>query len=58
MHEVVEITDRGRPIARIVPISADPLAELIADGTVTPPTVLAPFAMPSVASAPGTDADE
>jgi prevent-host-death family protein len=56
--EVVEITDRGRPIARIVPISTDPLADLTADGTVTPPTVFAPFTMPSVASGRGTDVGE
>lgn len=56
--ESVEITNRGRPIARIVPISADPLAELVANGTVTPPTILAPFSMPAVIAGPGADAGE
>jgi prevent-host-death family protein len=45
--EVVEITNRGRPIARIVPISADPLDDLVAAGTVTPPTITTPFPMPT-----------
>jgi prevent-host-death family protein len=48
--EVVEVTNRGRPIARIVPISDDTLAELIAAGTVTPPTIAAPFPMPTVSA--------
>ena len=56
--EVVEITNRGRPIARIVPVSPDSMAELVANGTLTPPTILAPFAMPSVAADLGPDAGE
>ncbi len=35
--EVVEITDRGRPVARLTPIPADgPLARMRAEGRVTP----------------------
>jgi prevent-host-death family protein len=37
---VVEVTDRGRPIARIVPIVAGPagLDRLVTAGTLRPPT--------------------
>jgi prevent-host-death family protein len=52
---VVEITNRGRPIARIVPIGADSLAELVAAGTVVPPVVTGPIPMPHVATEPGTE---
>jgi prevent-host-death family protein len=55
--EVVEVTNRGRAIARIVPISVDPLGDLIASGTVTPPTISAPFVMPTAPS-DGTEAGE
>jgi prevent-host-death family protein len=34
--EAVEVTDRGRPVARIVPIEpADPYERMIADGEIT-----------------------
>jgi prevent-host-death family protein len=56
--EVVEITNRGRPIARIVPISDNPLAELIAAGVVTPPTITAPFSLPTVAARGDSEAGE
>jgi len=46
--EAVEITNRGRPIARIVPVGAEPLADLVATGVVVPPTITAPVAMPVV----------
>ncbi|WP_133875464.1 type II toxin-antitoxin system Phd/YefM family antitoxin [Paractinoplanes brasiliensis] len=45
--ETVEITNRGRPIARIVPVDVDPLEELVRTGALTPPTVTLPFAMPT-----------
>jgi prevent-host-death family protein len=44
--EVVEIIDRGLPIARIVPIRADSLADLVAAGVVLPPTTAGPIPMP------------
>ena len=56
--EVVEITNRGRLIARIVPVSDDPLADLIADGTLTPPTISAPFLLPKVPAETGSEAGE
>jgi prevent-host-death family protein len=56
--EVVEITNRGRPIARIVPASAGPMAELVAAGLVIPPTIRAPFDMPTVPAEPGSEAGD
>lgn len=35
--ESIEVTDRGRPVARLVPIAADEWSELIASGRVSPP---------------------
>ena len=38
---VIEVTDHGRPVARLVPADMpEHLVRLIADGTVTPPTTL------------------
>jgi prevent-host-death family protein len=34
--ELIEITDRGRPVARLVPITDDPWQDLIAAGEVVP----------------------
>jgi prevent-host-death family protein len=56
--ETVEITNRGRPIARIVPVSDDSMADLIAAGVVTPPTLTGPFPMPTLAAPDGADAGE
>lgn len=33
--EVIEITDRGRPVARLVPITGDTWRDLVAAGEVT-----------------------
>jgi prevent-host-death family protein len=54
--EVVEITNRGRPIARIAPVTADPMADLIADGSVIPPTVAGPIPMPTAPATEGPEA--
>ncbi len=54
--EVVEITNRGRLIARIVPVAVDSMAGLIAAGVVVPPTVTGPVPMPTVAAEPGSEA--
>ena len=35
-REPIEITDRGRPVARLVPISEDEWANMIASGEITP----------------------
>jgi len=53
--EVMEITNRGRPIARIVPIGADSLADLVASGVVLPPTIMGPIPMPDVAAPPESE---
>ncbi|MDQ6727067.1 MAG: type II toxin-antitoxin system prevent-host-death family antitoxin [Actinomycetota bacterium] len=37
--ETLEVTDRGRPVARLVPITSDAWADLIASGRVTPAEV-------------------
>lgn len=34
--ESLEITDRGRPVARLVPVTDDPWADLIAQGRLRP----------------------
>ena len=34
--ETLEITDRGRPVARLVPVLTDTWAAMVADGRVTP----------------------
>jgi prevent-host-death family protein len=56
--EVVEITNRGRPIARIVPVTADTMTDLVATGVVIPPTLTGPIPMPSVPAEPGPDAGQ
>jgi prevent-host-death family protein len=35
--ESLEVTDRGRPVARLIPIDADPWQRLLSRGAVTPP---------------------
>jgi prevent-host-death family protein len=54
--EVVEITSRGRPVARIVPVTTDTMADLVADGIALPPTVTGPIPMPTVEAEPGSEA--
>jgi prevent-host-death family protein len=46
--ETVEVTDRGRPIARLVPVSDDRsvLSRLVAAGRATAPTVSGPIPLP------------
>ncbi len=34
--ETLEVTDRGRPVARLVPVSADAWADMVSSGKVTP----------------------
>lgn len=56
--ETVEITDRGRPIARLVPINADAstLARLVATGRATAPAGTGPIALPPRLGDPNVDA--
>ena len=37
--EVIEVTDRGTPVARLVPVTSDPWADLLMSGRVREPTV-------------------
>jgi prevent-host-death family protein len=37
--ESIEVTDRGRTVARLVPVTGDPWADLLASGRVRPPSV-------------------
>ncbi len=56
--ESIEITNRGTPIARLVPVTADPMADLVASGLVLPPTVVGRIPVPTVAADPGDEAGE
>jgi len=59
--ESLEITSRGRPIARLVPAAPrglDELADLIASGRVVPATIRAPFPLPGGPVTAGAEAGE
>jgi prevent-host-death family protein len=58
LGETVEVTNRGRPIARIVPIAVDTMADLIANGAVAPPTVTGPVPMPTLPAQAGPEAGQ
>jgi prevent-host-death family protein len=45
--ETVEITNKGKPIARIVPVAGGELDDLVAAGRVIPATDHTPFQMPA-----------
>ena len=48
--ESLEITSRGRPIARLVPVTGgklDEVADLVAAGRAVPATISAPFETPA-----------
>jgi prevent-host-death family protein len=55
--QVVEITSRGRPVARIVPVmTTETMSDLVADGVALPPTITGPIPMPTAAAVPGSEA--
>jgi prevent-host-death family protein len=54
--EIVEVTNRGRAIARIVPIASNPLVDLIAAGLVVPPTITGPIPLPTMPAVEGSEA--
>jgi prevent-host-death family protein len=54
--EIVEVTNRGRPIARIVPIAPDAMLDLVASGVAVPPTVTGPIPIPATPASPGSEA--
>lgn len=45
--ETLEITVNGRPVARIMPVSASGLADLVARGRVVPATGSGPIPLPA-----------
>ncbi|MDG4803475.1 type II toxin-antitoxin system prevent-host-death family antitoxin [Micromonospora sp. WMMD980] len=55
--ETVEVTDRGEPIARLVPVLAGDalLGRLVAEGRATAPTTAGPVPMPPVLGDPTVD---
>jgi prevent-host-death family protein len=53
--EVIEVTNRGRPVARLIPVVHDEMADLISTGVATPPTIIGPVPMPSVPAEPDAD---
>ncbi|MFT4034649.1 MAG: type II toxin-antitoxin system prevent-host-death family antitoxin [Patulibacter sp.] len=58
--ETIEVTDRGRPVARLVPVPASGgVADLITSGRISPPTVdLATIGPPSASTADGSTASD
>jgi prevent-host-death family protein len=56
--ETVEITNRGRLVARIVPVGGGELDDLVAAGRVVPASVDAPFTAPGGPIDPGADSGE
>lgn len=54
--ESVEITNRGKPIARLVPVGGGELDDLIAAGRVLPATRPGLFLVPEGEVEPGADA--
>jgi prevent-host-death family protein len=59
--ESLEITSRGRPIARLVPATGgelDEVADLVAAGRAVPATISAPFGVPDGPLDDGPEAGE
>jgi prevent-host-death family protein len=56
--EVVEVTERGKLVARLVPAepAPEPLDRLVAEGRATPPVLAGPIPMPPVLGDPNVDA--
>ncbi|WP_433346482.1 type II toxin-antitoxin system Phd/YefM family antitoxin [Micromonospora sp. CA-111912] len=55
--ETVEVTDRGQPVARLVPVVAGDamLGRLVAEGRAVAPTSTGPVPLPPVLGDPGVD---
>jgi prevent-host-death family protein len=58
--EVIEVTDRGRPVARVVPITDTPglLGRLVQEGRAVPPGARGTIPMPPVAGDAGRSASD
>lgn len=56
--ETIEITDRGHPVARLVPVDTDvsTLARLVASGRAVAPTGTGPVALPPRLGDPNVEA--
>lgn len=54
--ETVEITNRGKTVARIVPAGGGELDDWIESGQAIPATISGPIPMPRHKAAPGADA--
>ncbi len=56
--ETIEITDRGRPVAKLVPVGGDTsaLARLVTSGRACGPTTTGPVALPPTLGDASTDA--
>ena len=50
--EVIEVTDRGRPVARVVPVTDTPglLGRLVQEGRAVPPAEIGKIPVPPVAA--------
>src|SRR5438105_1914659 len=55
--EVVEVTERGRLVARLVPVVAAPevVGRLVAEGRAVPATITGPMPMPPLVGDPEVD---
>ncbi len=55
--ETIEITERGRPVARLVPVNDDlpALSRLVASGRAVAPTNTGPVPLPPVLGDPAID---
>jgi prevent-host-death family protein len=58
--EVIEVTDRGRPVARVVPITESPalLGRLVQEGRAVPPEARGKIPVPAVAGDPEQSASD
>lgn len=56
--EIVEITNRGRPVAQLRPVAPGELDDLVAAGKAIPPTITGPIPVPRLTAPPGEDAGE
>ncbi|OLF10988.1 prevent-host-death family protein [Actinophytocola xinjiangensis] len=57
--ESLEITNRGKPIARLVPAGVpDEVSDLVAAGRMIPASHRGPFVMPTLKAPVGADAGE
>jgi prevent-host-death family protein len=58
--EVIEVTDRGKPVARVVPITDTPglLGRLVQEGRALPPAAMGVIPMPPAVGDDGMSASD